>query len=509
MTLLIGQPRPKAFSYLRFSTPEQQKGDSFRRQSTMAIDYARRHYLDLDQHLTFEDLGVSAFRGQNADAGRLADFLEAVRSGLVPQGSTLLVEQLDRLSRLTPRKALRVLEDIVDAGITLVTLNDGRAYTAASLDDDQTSLLIAIVTFMRANEESATKARRLKQAWANKRAKIGERPLTSKCPAWLHRVGDCFELLPERAETVRRIFDMTLEGAGQHKIAETFNREQMKPWGRAKHWQRSYIAKILSNPAVEGTLTPHSLEHDGSRKFRKALDQVPGYYPRAVASDVWANVRAMQASGRGPPRGRHASSPVQNILAGLAACPICQRTMTRVHKGARSRPSLVCASAKAGAGCIYRSVRYADVEAALVRGLTAHLRDTPAGDQDPDLEQAIINADHSVDSFKSKATNLLDNLELEQSPALMARLGIVEMELEDAKEHLAALLRQREASHGPLVSSRVARALDALTVEDIDRHAINLALRSVFKRAVINWPTGCVDLEWTHGGVSTVSYAVV
>ena len=76
--------KPQAYSYLRFSTAEQMKGDSFRRQTAMAEEYARRHGLELDQDLTFNDLGVSAFRGRNTEAGRLGDFLAAVNAGLVP-----------------------------------------------------------------------------------------------------------------------------------------------------------------------------------------------------------------------------------------------------------------------------------------------------------------------------------------------------------------------------------------------------------------------------------------
>src|SRR5919202_870899 len=98
--------QPKAFSYLRFSTPEQMKGDSFRRQAVLAQEYASRHGLDLDTDLTFRDLGVSAFRGKNAETGRLGDFLQAVADGLVPPGSFLLVESLDRISRQAARKAL-------------------------------------------------------------------------------------------------------------------------------------------------------------------------------------------------------------------------------------------------------------------------------------------------------------------------------------------------------------------------------------------------------------------
>src|ERR1700722_13018233 len=88
-----------AFSYLRFSTPEQASGDSRRRQLAMAEEYAADHHLKLDRQLSFRDLGVSAFHGENARDGALRAFLEAIEHNLVPKGSFLLVESLDRLSR--------------------------------------------------------------------------------------------------------------------------------------------------------------------------------------------------------------------------------------------------------------------------------------------------------------------------------------------------------------------------------------------------------------------------
>src|SRR5689334_1241100 len=135
-----GKPdKPKGYSYIRFSSAEQALGDSSRRQAQLAKEYAARHGLELDTELTFKDTGVSAYRGRNAADGRLGDFLELVRAGVVKQGSFLLVESLDRISRQTARKALRTLEDIVESGITLVTLTDGKTYTAESIDQDQMS----------------------------------------------------------------------------------------------------------------------------------------------------------------------------------------------------------------------------------------------------------------------------------------------------------------------------------------------------------------------------------
>ena len=60
--------KAKAYSYVRFSTPEQLKGDSRRRQLQLSEDYAREHDLDLAEE-SFQDLGVSAFKGKNAKEG--------------------------------------------------------------------------------------------------------------------------------------------------------------------------------------------------------------------------------------------------------------------------------------------------------------------------------------------------------------------------------------------------------------------------------------------------------
>ena len=126
--------RPKAYSYLRFSTPEQLKGDSLRRQSEAVRAYADRHDLELSEE-NFEDLGLSAFRGRNMVEGSLGVFVEAVKSGRIKPGSVLLVESIDRLSRDRIMAALGRFSDILGLGVDIVTLTDGRRYSAESLDN--------------------------------------------------------------------------------------------------------------------------------------------------------------------------------------------------------------------------------------------------------------------------------------------------------------------------------------------------------------------------------------
>lgn len=501
------KPRRRAYSYLRFSTPEQSKGDSLGRQTRMAVEYARHHHLDLDAELTFQDQGVSGFRGKNANEGQLAAFREAVQVGLVPQGSVLLVEQLDRLSRSAPRKAMRLLEDIVEAGVSVVTLNDGREYTPQGLDRDPTDLLVSLMTFIRAHEESETKSRRLAQAWEKKRQDVAVKPLTSKCPAWLRldREQGAFVLIPERAALVRRMFEMTLAGSGQHDIAKTFTAEGVPTWGSATFWQRSYVARVLSNPAAIGALTPHVMDHSGSKKTRRPLEPVTGYYPAAVSEELFAEVQALQPAASGTVNRRR----LANVLGSLAACPACGRTMTRVQKGKKGLPAFVCVGAKGGAGCPYKSVRYSQIESRLLRVLPGVLRDREGLDVVEWHGREVFDAEEAVYQLQGQVENLLDLLSQQASPALLARLATREKELEDARQELRALEERRDLHAGPLLQSRINRAIAALQAPELDRAEVNVALRALFKRAVINWPEGRVDLDWTAGGTCHVHYAWV
>ena len=155
---------PKAYSYIRFSTPEQANGDSFRRQTELSNHYAEEHGLILDTSLSLFDLGLSGFTGENRSKGALSLFLKAVETGRVPPGSFLLVESLDRLSRDTMSEQMSLFIGLINAGLTVVTLADGQTYSKATINADLSKLMLSLVVMMRAHEESLTKSRRLKAA---------------------------------------------------------------------------------------------------------------------------------------------------------------------------------------------------------------------------------------------------------------------------------------------------------------------------------------------------------
>jgi len=493
------------------------RGDSFRRQAVLAREYAAKHGLQLDENLTFNDLGVSAFRGRNAEAGRLGDFLEAVHTGLVAQGSYLLVESLDRISRQAARKALRVLESIVDAGVTVVTLSDGRAYDANTLNDDPMSLMLALMIFIRSNEESAMKARRLKAAWEGKRAGATSKILTARAPAWLELTPErTWRVREERAKIVRRIFAMAAEGKGQNLIAATLNREGVPTFGDSsrspgRHWHRSYIVRVLRSHAVVGTLVPHVVEHDGGKKTRVAQEPIEGYFPAIVDRGIYEQVQSLSIDTRSPLRGRHAASgTVRNILGGIAVCPLCRGRMTRVSKGSSGKagkPYLVCSTAKAGAGCTYRAVRMEDVELALTKNASFLTATVPAPSEEADMQVRLRSIEAGIGALEEELNNLLDAVARTPSAAIRERVRETEAALEAMRHDERSLLERVSAIHGPFLEQRVERLREALEKEPVDVAGANVALRQVLSNVVVNYQTGELELEWLHGGQSSAMFA--
>ena len=503
---------PKAYSYLRFSTPEQEAGDSQRRQIDKARAYARRHDLTLDEQLTFQDLGVSAFRGANVEMGALRAFIEAAEGGLIEKGSYLLVESFDRLSRENILAAQALFYRLLDLEITLVTLMDGRAYSKDSVIKEPFQLIMAIVIMIRAHEESSTKSSRLKSAWQAKRraARKEGKIMTSRVPAWLERAGEDMRVDPDRSAVVKRVFEMTLAGVGQHKIAETFNREGVPVFGRGTQWHRSYIAKLLSSPAVVGTLVPHSLEFREGKKVRKAHSSIPGYYPAVVDEDTYQSVQAMRQGSRSPQRGRHAGRPVRNILGCLARCPKCDSTMTRVSKGPnKGKPFLVCTKAKSGAGCKYLGVHYGPVEAALIREAPVFLGTIPAGENAAKFDKEIERVEVELERNEEALWILRDELVKGPSPTISEEIRKIGERIPRLEEGLYRLYTRAEAIAGPLMRKRADELVNVLGAQKVDRGAANRLLRQLFSGVVVDYESGDLRFQWLQGGESCIDYSML
>lgn len=498
--------KPKAYSYLRFSSPEQMKGDSRRRQTHMAAEYVRRHGLELDTELTFQDLGVSAYRSKNARTGALRAFLDLVEEGIIPEGSYLLVESLDRISRDQIIDAQVLFLQIIRAGVVLVTLIDERVYSTESINANPTDLIVSLLALMRAHEESSTKARRLKDAWKGKRLQAEKKPLTSISPAWvqLDKEAGKFELLEDKAAVVQRIFEMHLDGAGQNTIAYTLNEEKVPPFGRAEIWHRSYIKKILESPSVIGRMIPHEIEYVDGKRVRKPLEPVEAYYPAVIDDETFQRVQSLR-SNRYTPKANAGRRKVRNLLAGLAKCPLCGSTMTRVMKGKHSKPRLVCTKAKAGAGCTYKSVILEQVEEVIIGEADVLIATAPSGSTDIDTrleEMEVVEG-----QLKEQIGNLVDAIAASPSPILSRKLRDLESGLEELRVEQKELFRKSATLTGPLMEKKIEELSAALKEEPVDVSRANVNLRQLLSGVVVDYEKGLLLFEWQQGGISTLNFA--
>jgi DNA invertase Pin-like site-specific DNA recombinase len=294
---------PVAFSYVRFSTREQRKGDSLKRQEQAAAEWCQRSGTRLDTSVTLRDLGRSAYLGEhrtNPDRYALAAFLKMVETGKVPRGSFLVVEALDRLTREHIQPALLLILNLLQSGVRIVQLKPSEM-----VYDDKSeahAIMLMIVELMRGNSESRMKSERNGSAWqAKKEAARAGKPqpilrnstvggtevMTHLLPHWIEEKNGKLRLIPERAKVMRRIFDLAIAGYGRKRTTALFIKEGVPSFGRGHHWSASYIGEILTDRRVLGEFQPR-------RKQDRAPDGpvIVGYYPACIKEEVWLAARA-------------------------------------------------------------------------------------------------------------------------------------------------------------------------------------------------------------------------
>ncbi|EOS8336306.1 site-specific recombinase [Vibrio vulnificus] len=314
---LVSLRSPTAYSYIRFSSAIQAQGDSLRRQTKLAQEYCQKHSLTLSEQ-SFTDLGVSAFNSANTNEDNgLGQFLKALEQGVIPSGSFLLVESLDRLSRANVMTALSQLLNIIGHGITVVTLIDNRTYSSES---ETTDLIISLAVMERAHNESKTKSERIKAAWANKRANPTTTNRTSLAPFWLKLNKDkrTYTVIEKNAETVRRIFQMSIDGHGIVGIARRLNEEKI-PSPKGGSWSNTSICRILNSKAVIGEYTPNI-----GRTSTNA--PISDYYPSIIDEDTFYFSQSRKAE-RSKPESAGRKTTFPNVFNQVAKCGVCGATM--------------------------------------------------------------------------------------------------------------------------------------------------------------------------------------
>lgn len=466
---------PVAYSYIRFSTVEQLKGDSLRRQLELSKSYAEKHGFQLDESLTMRDLGLSAYHQTNIKRGELGVFLQAIKQGKVAAGSYLLVENLDRISRAKVWDALAPFREIIDAGVIIITLSDGVEYSLQSIEKNWTQLVMTMSIMHRSHEESLVKSKRLTAAWQNKLSLLPSKIMTKAIPSWLDIVGDKFVINQSKADIIIELFDLVRKGYGLHMIERKFNSTGVPTIGRSKRWYRSYLIKILKGRSVLGEFQP--MIGSGGKRIPNG-DPIPGYYPAIISEDDY--YAAQNALSVRTNKGGRKGAGIANVFSGLCKCGYCGGTMRYENKG-RTWQYLSCTNAKSGVGCKYVTWLYDEFSDTILSKLAAMDIDSVLQEGNSDkLRKKIESETAKLADVRKKLSRLIklaEQTEDDEVVALVERLNELQAEEKLIKE---TLLDLEEEVQLPFLArkhfvqfKKLREALDSASGDDL----INLRLR--------------------------------
>jgi DNA invertase Pin-like site-specific DNA recombinase len=503
---------PKVYSYVRFSSPEQKKGDSFDRQLQAAKKYAECAGLVLDDSLSMRDEGLSGFKGDHIKKGALGRFLKLVEDGSIMVGSTLLVESIDRLSREAVMDAFNLFSGILGRGIKIVVLGHGRerSYTKKLINENPGQLHELIGEMQRAHEESAWKRDRLSKAWESKRKKAKEgRILTSRGPAWLRLSKDRknWEKIEERCETVRLIFELKADGIGNGSIVRELNASAL--W--KKDWRESYIQKLVHDRRVLGEYQPHKMVNG---KRAPTGEPIPDYFPPIVSEELFYKVQE-QLARMGVKGGRNGA--ISNLFGHLAKCGYCGSAMRLVNKGKPPKGGkyLVCDQAQRGRGCKRLAVRYEQIETSILENCR-HLHPSDLLSRESEHESKIRKAKMEYDGLSGKITEIdrqIDNLRAGYAEAADSEVRTTlhedlskklkqKRELESKHDKLENELMKLKSAveSGEKRLSDVRELLDRIEGRDADVIALRQRLRAHLRDLIDKIKVYPVGMPFLRGG---------
>jgi DNA invertase Pin-like site-specific DNA recombinase len=432
--------KPVVFAYVRWSSDQQESGDSERRQVEGAKEYAKRHSLELLPENIIIDPGLSAWDGSNVSRGKLGKLLKDAEAGKLPRGSIIITEQSDRLSRQGIDGYRDIIRTFTKAGIEVHITKTGMVYTPKA-----TGLVDAIMSDVHSyldKEESDKKAGRVADAWAKKRANASTKPLTAKCPAWLKLVDGKFQVIKDRAKIVKEIFEASAAGIGTLTITRDLNARKEPPFGKPPKkrpttgWHESYVQKILVNRAAIGQFQPHR-EVDGKRV--PDGEPIPGYFPAVVTEDLF--LRAKRGRERRQNGGGRKGENISNLFSGIACCAYCGSKMSYRNKSIGKRSYLQCMNALRGLGCERTGWPYPDFQASFIRWVKE--LDIPAILNADKHAQARTTIQNEIEALEAKITDIEEKIETmldmatkTTSERVAKRLEEYERQLTDVKAML-------------------------------------------------------------------------
>ena len=415
------------YGYCRVSSDEQAAhGISIEAQREILRGYAAMSQSDIE---LFEDAG---FSGKNTDRPALQRLLSSINDEV----SAVVVWKLDRLSR-SLRDTLTMIEDIfAPAGAKLVSVTE-------SIDTSTPSgrmMLNLLASFAQLEREQDSD----RVVMAHKHLARDCKYLGGHVPlGYVIDSDKYYQLHPQLAPVVRRVFDMYLARCGYSEILSYLNSPDVLPLtGKKKPYTKQDLYFMLQNEIYTGTY----IRRMGSDKRHKITSpetiRVPGGIPSIISEDDWKRACEIRRYNSVSMASYNAKDVYP--LSGLVRCAVCGRNMF-VRHGGKTRSGMVERYYKCPAGCIV-APRVESVEKAAYTAIRYFVSD------DSFIQKAcdVANSFGEIQSEEDKATAARLEKRLVQIAKDNARLIAYIKSNENAPTSIMDDLRRLEAEENEI-----------------------------------------------------------
>jgi len=312
-----------AISYLRFSSPSQSSGDSYRRQIENTEKYCKTHNLILDSRL--EDLGLSGWSGKNLDdTAALGGLVKLINQGKIPKGTHLICENLDRITRGKILDAVSLFTQILKGGVVIHTTMDSKQYSYESVSSNPMELMVSITYLTRGNNESEVKSKRGIESWQKKFRDIKEGKIVKcVCPSWLKFNNGTYSVTEKNKQTIQLIFALYLSGKGVVEIIKELNTRNIKSFTTSGKWLIKFLHTLLQSKSVIGVNTT-------------VEPNIPNYFPTIISEDTFYKAQSQRQSNA-VYRSKYTKKDL-NIFSGVMKCSVCGGSMIQ-HDCVTKKPN--------------------------------------------------------------------------------------------------------------------------------------------------------------------------
>lgn len=343
--LLIDVDLALAGMYTRISVEDgdDETTNSLGNQKKIVMHYLDEH-TDIRLVDTYSDNGYTGMNYNRPDFQRL---MQDIRSGRI---NCIIVKDISRFGRHFLQTSEFVERILPEMGVRLICINDN--YDSADPDSDRSALTLPLKMVM--NDYYVKDIAKKIRSGINAKIEKGNFiPPAGSIPYGYIRnpKEETYDVDPEAAPTVLRIFQMRAEGMKLNKIASILNNEGVRSPGKLRFdrgiskdkrfenacWLRGTIRKILSDEVYLGHRVHGRIKGDkyGDEKTRRGSDEwiiVKNAHPAIITQELYDKAQEVgeESEERRKNYKQNAAPPIdyRDIFRNKIVCGHCGSNMT-------------------------------------------------------------------------------------------------------------------------------------------------------------------------------------